>query len=105
MDFIFVKSDLAYYRIDFNDIYYIESLLNYVIIHTSDNSYKTLISTKEIEKKLPEKDFVRIHNSYIVRLDKIAFIKFPQLMIKDKMKSLQISNTYKERLFSMIEIL
>jgi DNA-binding LytR/AlgR family response regulator len=76
-----------------------------VIIHTSGNAFKTLISMKEIEKKLPEKDFVRIHNSSIVRLDKIAFIKYPQLMVKDKMKLLQISNTYKENLFNKIKII
>lgn len=103
-NFIFVKADLAYYRIDFNDIYYIESQLNYVMIHTKNNSYKTLISLKDMEQKLPEKDFVRIHNSYIVRIDKIAYVKYPHLMVQDKMKMLNISTTYKAGLFKSMNI-
>lgn len=104
-DFIFVKADLAYYRIDLKDIYFIESLLNYVLIHTKNNSFKTLISMKEMEKKLPEKNFVRIHNSYIVRIDKIAYIKYPQLIVQEKMKVLQISASYKENLFRRLNII
>ena len=49
-----------------------------------------------MEKKLPEKDFARIHNSYIVRIDKIAYIKYPQLIVQEKMKVLHISASYKE---------
>ena len=40
VEYIFVKADLAYYRIDLKDIYFIESLLNYVLIHTKNNSLK-----------------------------------------------------------------
>ena len=86
-DFIFVKADLAYYRIDLKDIYFIESLLNYVLIHTKNNSFKTLISLKGHGEKLPVKDFARIHNSYIVRIDKIAYIKYPQLNSTGKNES------------------
>ena len=104
-DFIFVKADLAYYRIDLKDIYFIESLLNYVLINTKNNTFKTLISLKDIEKKLPEKEFARIHNSYIVRLDKIAYIKYPQLIVQEKMKVLQISASYKEFFLNRLNII
>ena len=104
-DFIFVKADLAYYRVDLKEIYYVESLLNYILIHTKNNTFKTLISLKEIESKLPEKDFVRIHNSYIVRIDKIAYIKYPRLIVEEKMKVLQVSATYKDNLFKKVQVL
>jgi DNA-binding LytR/AlgR family response regulator len=104
-NFIFVKADLAYYRVDLKEIYFIESQLNYVLIYTKDNILKTLISMKEMEKRLPESNFVRIHNSCIVRIDKIAYIKFPRLIVQEKMKILQISSTYKNELFKRLRII
>ena len=102
---IFVKSELALFRVDLDDIYFIEGLKDYILIHTSNNTLKTHIPMKDIEKLLNEKDFVRIHKSYIVRIDKIAYIKYPNLMIENKLKILQIGATFKDSLYKSINIL
>jgi DNA-binding LytR/AlgR family response regulator len=44
---------------------------NYVKLHTVKKTYLASITTSELEKCLPEKNFVRIHKSYIVAIDKI----------------------------------
>ncbi len=104
-NFIFVKSDLALYRIDFDDLYFIEGHKDYILLHTSANTFKVHTPMKDIEKTLPQKDFVRVHKSYIVRIDKIAYVRYPNIMIQDKMKLLQIGATYKENVFKQLNVL
>lgn len=104
-DFVFVKGYLSLFRIDFKDIHFIEAQKNYILIHTSNNMFETYSSMKDIEKVLPENDFVRIQKSYIVRIDKISYIKYPNLMVENKMRMLQIGATYKENFFRKLKII
>lgn len=70
--FIFVKSDKKMVKVVLNEICYIESLRNYVSILLSDGGLvKTMNTISNIEEKLPEKQFLRVHRSYIVAIDKI----------------------------------
>jgi len=70
---IFVRSDRKMVKVLFSEILYIESLSDYIKIHTSDEK---VIVTREtlsnVEARLPQKDFMRTHRSYIVSLDKIS---------------------------------
>lgn len=74
--FIFVKSDYKLVKIDFDDIRYIESLKDYVRIHlVSDGKpVLSLMTLKAIEEKLPTSEFLRIHRSFIVSVNKIDAI-------------------------------
>ncbi|MFN2396888.1 MAG: response regulator, partial [Bacteroidales bacterium] len=76
-DSIFVRADYRLNKINFDDIFYVEALKDYVVINTSDNSYTTHTTMKEMVRILPQKDFVRIHRSFIVNLNKIFSIKYP----------------------------
>jgi two-component system, LytTR family, response regulator LytT len=105
MDYVFIKSGTSYYGVDTNDIYFIEGIQGYRLIHTSDNTIKTLMQMQELEEKLPGTEFMRIHKSYMVRIDKISYIDYPHLMVKNKVKMLQIGATYKESLFRKINII
>ena len=95
-DSIFVRADYRLNKIRFSDIYFVEALKDYVVINTSDNIYTTHSTMKEMVKILPEKDFVRVHRSFIVRLDKIFSIKYPDLVIEGKMV-LSLSVDYMKR--------
>ena len=101
-DSIYVRSDYRLNRIKFEDIYYIEALKDYIIINTADNSYTTHTTMKEIISILPPKDFVRVHRSFIVRLDKIFSIKYPDLVVEDKKKVLPIGGLYKKELYNRL---
>jgi len=73
-DFIFVKSGSQFEKISFADILYIEGMKDYLRIHTPAKKVMTLMSFSEIEKMLPSENFVRIHKSYIVAINKIEVI-------------------------------
>lgn len=96
---LFVRADYRHNRIDFDKILYVEALKDYVIIHTTTGSVTTHSTIKGIEEILPANDFVRIHRSYIVRIDKIHSVKFPELIVEGKMKVLPVGGLYKKNLF------
>jgi len=73
-DFIFVKSGSQFEKISFAEILYIEGMKDYLRIHTPAKKVMTLMSFSEIEKMLPSENFVRIHKSYIVAINKIEVI-------------------------------
>lgn len=71
-DSIFVRADRKMVKVNFKDILFIESLSDYIRIHLEDNSVLTTRETlSNIEAKLPQKDFIRTHRSFVVSLQKI----------------------------------
>jgi two-component system, LytTR family, response regulator LytT len=104
-DSIFVRADYRLNKINFNDIFYVEALKDYVVINTSDNSYTTHTTMKEMVRILPTKDFVRIHRSFIVNLNKIFSIKYPDLVIEGKMKVLPIGGLYRKELYGRLNLI
>lgn len=103
-DSIYVRSEYRLNKIRFDEIYYVEALKDYVIIYTKDNSYTTHSTMKNILSILPLKEFVRVHRSYIVRLDKIFSIKYPDLVIEDKKKVIPVGGLYKKELYSRLNL-
>ncbi|OFX79186.1 MAG: hypothetical protein A2X12_01920 [Bacteroidetes bacterium GWE2_29_8] len=104
-DSIYVRSDYKLNRLKFIDIFYVEALKDYVVIHTFDNSYTTHTTMKEMLRILPTNQFVRVHRSYIVRLEKIYSIKYPELVIEGKSKVLPIGGLYRKELYSRLNLL
>jgi len=104
-DSIFVRADYRLNKIKFEDIYFVEALKDYVVINTTDNIYTTHTTMKEMMRILPTRDFVRVHRSYIVRLDKIFSIKYPDLVIEGKMKVIPIGGLYRKELFSRLNLI
>jgi DNA-binding LytR/AlgR family response regulator len=104
-DCIFVRADYRLNKISFKDIYFVEAMKDYVTIHTSDNMYTVHSTMKEMQKILPEKEFVRVHRSYIVRIDKIYSIKYPDIVIENKMKVIPIGGLYRKELYRKLNLL
>src|SRR5687768_1455738 len=73
-DIIFVKSNSRLVKVRTEDIYFIEALKDYVVINTSNTRYTVHSTMKDIEKKLSSNEFIRVHRSFIVRIDKIVAI-------------------------------
>jgi DNA-binding LytR/AlgR family response regulator len=92
-------------KITFNDIDYIESVKNYVVFHCGAAQYIAVMSLKEIELKLPSKAFVRIHNSFIVALERVVAIEGNTVILATHQKTtvrLAIGTTYKTRFLEFI---
>ncbi|WP_116787040.1 LytR/AlgR family response regulator transcription factor [Flavobacterium psychrotrophum] len=101
-DYFFVKTDgkNRYKRIAFNDVYYIESIRNYVVIHTKDEQVITYNTLKNFEENLPEPLFIKIHKSYIIALSKIEKTDSNEVWLLNK--SLPLGDTYKTEFFKKI---
>jgi DNA-binding LytR/AlgR family response regulator len=69
--FIYVKSEKKNIKILFRDILFIESLKDYIKIHTVDKTIITQVPISTIEQRLPD-NFLRVHRSFIVAKDKIT---------------------------------
>ncbi len=104
-DSIFVRADYRLNKIKYDNIYFVEALKDYVVINTSDNIYTTHSTMKEMARILPTRDFVRVHRSYIVRLDKIFSIKYPDLVVEGKMKVIPIGGLYRKELYSRLNLI
>jgi translation elongation factor EF-Ts len=70
--------------------------------YLQDKKYTIHTSMKEIDSKLGNKLFIRIHRSFIVRLDVIESIELSNLRIENTSHILPIGGSYKEELFSKI---
>ena len=69
--FIYVKSEKKNVKILLKEILFIESLKDYIKIHTIDKTIITQVSISTIEQRLPD-NFLRVHRSFIVARDKIT---------------------------------
>ena len=91
-----VKIDGYFMDIELDQLLFAQSFGNYVKIHTVKRTYLASITTTELEKCLPEKNFMRIHKSYIVALDKIEESEKDFVLIKKE--KLPIGITYRREL-------
>ncbi|MEI7500117.1 MAG: LytTR family DNA-binding domain-containing protein [Bacteroidota bacterium] len=99
-NFLFVKADYKLYKINLNDIQYIEGLKDYVKIYVNEKPIVTQMSMKALEEKLPPRDFIRVHRSFIVAFNKIDFIQKQMLTIGKK--EIPVSEHYRDQLFKII---
>ncbi len=92
-DFFFVRSERKMIKINYNDLDYIESLSDYIKIHSKNKVIITRETISSIEAKLPKHDFMRVHRSYIVSIKKIE--SFTPEFIEIENKAIPISRSYK----------
>lgn len=103
-DILFVKSNSRLVKVKSSDIYFVEALKDYVVINTATARYTIHATMKDIEKKLPSTDFVRVHRSFIVRIDKIVAIEQPNLILEEDKKLIPIGGSYKDALAKRLNI-
>jgi DNA-binding LytR/AlgR family response regulator len=104
-DFIFVKANSRLIKLNCRDIYFIEALKDYVVINTAETRYTIHSTMKDIEAKMGNIDFIRIHRSFIVRLDKISSIDYPNLTLENDKKSIPIGGSFRDDLNNKIKLI
>ncbi|MCH7397037.1 LytTR family transcriptional regulator [Belliella sp. DSM 107340] len=80
-DAIFVRSKGNLVKVKFEDILWMKGDGNYTTLVTRTSVYSLRNILKDFEGVLPEADFMRIHKSYIVRLEEIVSINPRELMV------------------------
>ncbi|MFI5161266.1 MAG: LytR/AlgR family response regulator transcription factor [Sphingobacteriales bacterium] len=73
--YIFVKAAGKLEKITFSEILFIEGMENYVAIYTDSKKIVTHTTIKSLLEKLPTKQFIQTHKSYVVAIDKINTIE------------------------------
>lgn len=104
-DMMFVKANQRLVKIKYSEIYFIEALKDYVVINTLERRYTIHSTMKDIESKMPEKDFIRVHRSFIVRMDKIKEIDHSNVVLENDKKVVPVGGSYKELLQQRINMI
>ena len=99
--YIFVKSDYQMVKINLKDILYIEGLDDYIKIYLPQKSVLTLMTLKTITQKLPSKEFLRVHRSYIVPISRIENVSKSKIKVADK--EIPIGVSYSESFFAAMD--
>jgi len=82
--FIFLKVDKKLIKIKFEDIFFIESLKDYIKVFTKSGDYLAHKSLSGITEELPSNQFLRLHRSFTVALDKIQALEGNSVLVEDK---------------------
>ncbi len=91
---IFVKVNYEIMKINLKEIELIEALDDYIKIYIKPNPVLTLMTLKSIQEKLPPRDFVRVHRSFIVPLARIE--KFSKSKLWTAGKEIPIGSSYSQ---------
>lgn len=104
-DYIFVKTEAKgkLIKINLAEIDFIESLKNYMAIHCDGQKILVLTTMKELEERLPKKQFIRVHKSFIIPVSRITGIEGNLVRLKNVTAEIQIGETYKAELMEIIK--
>lgn len=78
---IFVKIGTKTIRLNLDDIAFVESMGDYVKINCSDKSHIVHSTLKSFIDKLPPKNFLQVHRSFVINIDKIVDIQYSAVVI------------------------
>lgn len=70
-EYLFLNINKKIYKIYFNEILYIESLRDYITIHTITGKIVVKHTLAAIQEKLPENEFIRVHRSFLIAVSHI----------------------------------
>lgn len=100
--YLTIRADRKFYKINFNDIKYIEGQKAYVTFHTNVRKITALASLKDLEEALPEKQFIRIHKSYIVSIQEILSLEGNLIEVFNT--KLPVGKSYKDNVMKIFGI-
>lgn len=103
-DFIFIKTDNRMQKVFFSEILFVEALGNYVTFNTTKGRFVSLLNMKDLEddESLPHDNFLRVHRSFIISLDKIEYVEGGNIYL-DKDTPIPLGDTYKSQLWTALD--
>ena len=104
-DILFVKSNSRLVKVNLKDIFYVEALKDYVVLNTQYTRYTIHSTMKDIEKKLDNGDFIRVHRSFIVRIDKIQTIENQTVVLEENKIVIPIGGLYRDELLARLNMI
>ena len=101
-NYMFVKTEYRMERVDFSDILFIEGQGAYLRIVTRKAKIMTIQNFQNMEQMLPSDNFVRVHKSYIVAMDKIESIERNVILIAGQ--RISVGKNYQNEFYRRIKI-
>nr|WP_315251297.1 LytTR family DNA-binding domain-containing protein [uncultured Flavobacterium sp.] len=98
-DFLIIKSDRRFHKINFADIKYIEGLKDYVVIFTDNQKLITAMNLKTIHQKIPEHIFLRVSKSYVVNINCINSFDNHTIYVGEN--EIPLGDVYKKDFFKL----
>lgn len=103
-EYMFVKTERnKYVKVVFKDIINITKAENYSVFKTTKGIIVSNFTLTELEKKLANKNCVRVHNSHIINMDYFEFLDGNKIQLKKADKELELGNKYKPNFIKLIE--
>lgn len=99
-DYIFVREDKRMKKVLLADILFVESIKDYVKIITRKDTVLTYLKMNYLESNLPDNQFLRIHKSFIVRIDAIQGFKSTEAEVGDVV--VPIGRYYKQKVLEVL---
>lgn len=81
---LFLKKNNHFDRVSFDEIFWLRAENNYTVIHTLKGDYLYSMVLKKFVEKLPQKQFLRVHRSYIINLHKIEGFEGKMVIIDNQ---------------------
>jgi DNA-binding LytR/AlgR family response regulator len=100
--YLYVRADYSLVKINIADILYIEGLDDYLKIHIENQkTVVTRLTMKGILEKLSPKNFIRVHRSFIIPLNRIESVRNKTILIAGK--EIPIGTSYEEPFFKRLK--
>lgn len=97
-----IRADYRLHKVNFDDILFVEGLDDYIKIHLSDGrSITARSSMKNIAEKLPAKEFIRVHRSYIVPVKDIRTVVNRNIHLGEFI--IPVGETYKDEVLKFLK--
>jgi hypothetical protein len=100
--FLLVKSERRIHRVPLEEIMYLESRGNYLLIFTEKEDLKTYMPISEAEKKLPGRHFTRVHRSFIIASEKMD--SFDSTHVRVKGRNIPIGRSYQLKARAVLQL-
>jgi DNA-binding LytR/AlgR family response regulator len=81
--YIYLQDGKNIYKVLYGDVTHFEGYGEYVKVHTGSRTYLVRESLSDFEAKLPQSNFIRVHKSYIVNLEKVTAFSTIHVLIRD----------------------
>jgi two-component system LytT family response regulator len=88
-------------KVYFDDVLYIESMENFVKVHTINGKYITYLTLKELEFKLDKENFIRVHKCFMINIDRLQSIEGNQIVMEDQ-RQLVLGGVFRSRLIEIL---